>query len=138
MDLREWFKFVFDFCNLRKRGNIFKYDHLEIIFCSLLFFFKSVLDYRCALFLFCFLSQIVLIAALVGVNWTNLRNCVDYWGCRIHQVHWVFWIWHKAASDAETPVLELWGIWGSPSLLLPPILLWPKVVVPLYGWNITI
>ena len=34
-------------------------------------------------------------------------------------------------SDAEAPVmLELWGMWSTPSLLLLPGPLWPGVVEP--------
>ena len=33
-------------------------------------------------------------------------------------------------SDGEAPVLELWGIWSTPSLPLFPYSLWPGVVAP--------
>ena len=33
-------------------------------------------------------------------------------------------------SDGEASVLELWGMWSSPSLPLLPGPLWPRVVVP--------
>ena len=34
------------------------------------------------------------------------------------------------SSDSDSLVLEHWGIWSTPSLLLLPGCLWPKVVAP--------
>ena len=36
----------------------------------------------------------------------------------------------KITSDCEAPVLEIWGVWSTPSLLLCPGALWSGVVIP--------
>ena len=74
------------------------------------------------------------------------------WGYRIH---WLYLCrrlrspppneypgYYTKQSDGEVPVmLELWGIWSTPSLLLLPGPLWPGVVAPdrgpIYGLNRT-
>ena len=35
-----------------------------------------------------------------------------------------------ATKPSEAPVLELWGIWSTPSLPLLPGQFWPRMVVP--------
>ena len=40
----------------------------------------------------------------------------------------VFCIWQQ--SEGEAPVLEIWGMWSTPSLPLLPGPLWPGVVAP--------
>ena len=42
----------------------------------------------------------------------------------VHQV------WHITASDGKAPVLEILGLWSTPSLPLLPGSLWPVVAVP--------
>ena len=67
----------------------------------------------------------------------NSVYCRVHWGCRIH------WLYlcrevrpspnkcteHDTKSDGEVPaMLELWGMWNTPSLPLLPGPLWPKIV----------
>ena len=47
-----------------------------------------------------------------------------------HLKTWVSCIWNKTASDGEASVLEFWGMWSTPSLLLFPVPLRPRVIVP--------
>ena len=42
----------------------------------------------------------------------------------------VSWIYHKTVSDGEAPVLDIWGVLSTPSLLLLPDLLYLGVVLP--------
>ena len=32
-------------------------------------------------------------------------------------------------GEGEAPVLELWGVWSTPSLPLLPVLLWPNMIL---------
>ena len=44
-------------------------------------------------------------------------------------------------SDGEDPVLELWGMWSTPSLPLLPGPFWSRVIIPnslIYGSNGTV
>ena len=38
------------------------------------------------------------------------------------------WLWHLTASNGETPVLEIWEVWTTPSSLAGP--LWPRGEIP--------
>ena len=40
------------------------------------------------------------------------------------------WVWLQMASDSEAPVLEIWRVWCTSSLLLPGPL-WPELLVAL-------
>ena len=63
------------------------------------------------------------------------------WGCRIHQLHRCSGVrppapnecfgYDTKQSDGQVPVmLELWGMWSTPSLLLLPSPLWLGMVAP--------
>ena len=62
------------------------------------------------------------------------------WDCRIHWLHLCRGLRHHLAnkcprydakqSDGETPDLEIWRIWSTPSLPLLSDPLWPGVVAP--------
>ena len=64
------------------------------------------------------------------------------WGCKIHQLHlcrgskttpslqWVSWYAIKQSDGEALVILELWGMLSTPSLLLLPGPLWPRVVAP--------
>ena len=64
------------------------------------------------------------------------------WGCKIHRLHLCRGVnpsptpnkypgYDTKQFDGEVSVmLELWGMWSTPSLPLLPSLLWPGVVVP--------
>ena len=81
---------------------------------------------------------------------THFYNCPVSWGCRIHRLllcrgvrppQWMSWNDPKQ-SDGEVPaMLELWGMWSTPSLPSLPGWLWPRVVAPdkgpIYGLNRT-
>ena len=64
--------------------------------------------------------------------------CPVGWGCRIHRLHLCRGVRHPQnecprydtkQSDSEVPaMLELWGMWSTPSLPSPPGPLWPGVV----------
>ena len=66
--------------------------------------------------------------------------CPGGWGCRIHWLHLCRRartppnkcpVYDTKQSDGEVPVmLELWGMWITPSLLLLPDPLWPRAVAP--------
>ena len=66
--------------------------------------------------------------------------CPVGWDCRIHRLHLCRGVrpppnecpeYDTKQSDGEVPViLELWGMWSTPSLPLTPGPLWPGVVVP--------
>ena len=68
--------------------------------------------------------------------------CPVGWGCRIHPLHLCRGVrpphptnkcpgYDAKQSDGEVPaVLELWGMWSTPSLPLLPGPLWPGVVAP--------
>ena len=82
---------------------------------------------------------------------TSLYTCPVSCGCRINQLLLCRGVRHPSddcpgydtkQSDVEVPVmLELWGIWSTPSLPLLPGLLWPGVVAldksPIYRLNTT-
>ena len=75
--------------------------------------------------------------------------CPVSWGCRIHWLHLCRGArlppyecpgYDTKQSDGEVPaMLELWGMWSTPSLPLLPGPLWPGVVAPdkgpIYGLN---
>ena len=70
-------------------------------------------------------------------DWPIIIICLVGWGCRIH---WLLLCrelrflpmspgYDTKQSDGEVPVmLELWEMWSTPSLLLLPAPLWPRVV----------
>ena len=62
---------------------------------------------------------------------------ISWWGCRIQLClrkgvrpppPQFFCMWLLTASDSEASFLELWGMWGTHSLQLLPVPLWPKVI----------
>ena len=56
--------------------------------------------------------------------------CPVSWGCRIHQLQECPG-YDTEQSDGEVPVmLELWGMWSTPSLLALTGLFWSEVVAP--------
>ena len=68
------------------------------------------------------------------------NRCPVGWGCRIHRLQVCRGVTPPANEcprydtkqpDGEVPVmLELWGMWSTPSLQLLPSQLWPWVVAP--------
>ena len=68
------------------------------------------------------------------------KDCPVVWGCRIHKLHLCGRVrvptnecpgYDTKQSDSEVPVmLELWGMWNTCSLPLPPGPLWPGIVAP--------
>ena len=83
------------------------------------------------------------ILALFGFN-TEL-DCVIFidpspvgWDCRIHWLHLYTGVRlsnecprYDTKNDGKTPVmLEIWGMWITPSLTLLPDPLWPGMVAP--------
>ena len=65
--------------------------------------------------------------------------CPVGWGCRIHRLHLCKEVTspnnypdnNTKQYDSEVPVmLELWGMWSTPSLPSLPGSLWPVVVAP--------
>ena len=61
---------------------------------------------------------------------TNSDPCLVGWGCRIHRLL-LCRGYDTKQSDCEVPaVLELWGMWSTPSLPSLPGPLWPGVVAP--------
>ena len=64
-------------------------------------------------------------------------NCAISWVCTVHRLHLCTGVtphhqWYDTKqSDGEVPViLELWGMWSTPSLQLLPDPLWPGMVAP--------
>ena len=55
--------------------------------------------------------------------------CVLYIQCKNHQTLCGFWLCHLTTSNAETAILEIWGIGSTFSLPLLSDLLWLGVVV---------
>ena len=69
----------------------------------------------------------------------KVANSPVNWSCRICWLHlWrgtrllqqVSWVWQWTESDGEASVLEIWGMWSTPSFLLLPGPLWARMVVP--------
>ena len=69
----------------------------------------------------------------------NSVYCPVGWGCGIHRLHLCKGVrspnecpgYDTKQSDGEVPVmLDLWGMWSTPSLLLLPGPLWPRTVAP--------
>ena len=70
------------------------------------------------------------------------ENCPVGWSCRIHRLLLCRGVRHSPPpnecpgydtkqSDGEVPaMLELWGMWSTPSLSSLPGPLWPGVVAP--------
>ena len=85
-----------------------------------------------------FLTLIILFN--INYLFANCLNCPVGWGCRIHWLHLCRGLrlppnkcpgYDTKQSDGEVPaVLELWGIWNTPSLLSLPGPLWLRVVAP--------
>ena len=69
---------------------------------------------------------------------TVVKYCSVGWGCSIHRLQLCNPHLPNECpgndtkqSDGEVPVmLELWGMWSTPSLPLLPAPLWPRMVAP--------
>ena len=105
---------------------------------------RTISEYFCCgntLSLLIKLEKQIQIYVLISVPVTSIQSCPVSWSSRIHQQflcsgvrpspQWVSWIYDIKQSDGEIPVmLELWGMWSTPSLPLLPGSLWPGMVAP--------
>ena len=82
----------------------------------------------------------VFLHSLSQVRYSSKFPHCSHWGCRIHRLLLCRGVrpppnkcpgYDTKQSDGEVPaVLELWGMWSTPSWPLLPGPLWPGVVAP--------